>query len=90
MSSMKFKRGLANAIVYLILIVMSIFWVAPILWIVLQSFGGEGIAIRAKLIPSTFTFDNYLYLNFYMGNRRKFVDIHTPFLVLTKFYFHNY
>ena len=62
MSSMKFRRGLANAIVYIILIVMSIFWIAPILWIVLQSFGGEGIAIRAKLIPSTFTFDNYLYL----------------------------
>lgn len=59
--SLKLRRILSNILIYIILIVVSLIWIAPIVWLVLQSFG-DGISTRSKLIPNTFTFDNYLYL----------------------------
>ena len=41
---------------------MSILWVLPIIWLVLQSFSGDGLASRSRLIPKTFTFSNYINL----------------------------
>jgi arabinogalactan oligomer/maltooligosaccharide transport system permease protein len=41
---------------------MAIIWVAPILWIVLQAFSADGLASRARLVPKSFTFDNFIYL----------------------------
>lgn len=61
MSSMKVRRGIGNTIVYIILVVLSIIWIMPILWLILQSFG-KGIGVKSMLIPDEFTFDNYLYL----------------------------
>lgn len=60
--SLKFRRGLTDALIYILLIVLSVIWLSPIVWLVLQSFAGEGIAARAKFVPSTWTFDNYLML----------------------------
>ena len=60
--SLKFRRGLTDALIYILLIVLSVIWLSPIVWLVLQSFAGEGIAARAKFIPSTWTFNNYLML----------------------------
>lgn len=62
MKSLKASRIISNTIIYLILGIMSILWILPIVWIVLQSFGAGGIGVRTKLIPTSFTFDNYLYL----------------------------
>lgn len=62
MKSLKFNRILSNTLIYIILTVMSIFWVLPILWLILQSFGDGGIAVKAMLIPENFTINNYLYL----------------------------
>lgn len=62
MKSLKFNRILSNTLIYIILTVMSIVWVLPILWLILQSFGDGGIAIKAMLIPENFTINNYLYL----------------------------
>ena len=62
MKSAKLRKILGNTFIYLILIVLSIIWVAPIVWLILQSFGEGGISVRAQLIPKNFTFDNYLYL----------------------------
>ena len=62
MKSLKFNRIFSNALIYIILTVMSIFWVLPILWLILQSFGDGGIAVKAMLVPENFTINNYLYL----------------------------
>jgi arabinogalactan oligomer/maltooligosaccharide transport system permease protein len=62
MKSLKFNRIFSNTLIYIILTVMSIFWVLPILWLILQSFGDGGIAVKAMLIPENFTINNYLYL----------------------------
>ncbi|MGP1414092.1 MAG: sugar ABC transporter permease [Bacillales bacterium] len=62
MRSLKARRIIANSIIYLILIVLSIIWLAPIVWLILQSFAAEGIAARTKFIPQKWTFNNYLYL----------------------------
>ncbi len=62
MKSAKLRRIVGNTIIYIILVVLSIIWVAPILWLILQSFGAGGVSVRAQLIPKSFTFDNYLYL----------------------------
>ena len=57
MKNMKTSRILSNTLIYVILIVMSIIWLAPLVWLVLQSFGAGGIKVRAQLIPEEFTFE---------------------------------
>ena len=60
--SLKARRIISNTIIYVILIAMSIVWLLPIAWLVLQSFGDGGIGLKQQLIPKQFTFNNYLYL----------------------------
>ncbi len=62
MKSLKTGRILSNVAIYAILIIMSCFWLLPIVWIILQSFGTGGIGVRTKLIPDSFTLDNYIWL----------------------------
>ena len=61
MKSLKLRRFLANLLIYIILAVMSVIWLSPIVWLVLQSFG-TSIGVRARLIPTSWTFDAYLGL----------------------------
>lgn len=62
MKNLKASRIISNTIIYIILIVMCVIWVLPIAWLILQSLSGDGVATRARLIPHTFTLDNYKYL----------------------------
>lgn len=62
MKNLKARRIAADAVIYFILGVMTIIWLLPLVWLVLQSLSGEGIASRARLIPKSFSFDNYMYL----------------------------
>lgn len=51
-ASQKTRRIVADVVVYIILTVMALAWIAPILWIVLQSFTGEnGDYSMSKWIP---------------------------------------
>ncbi len=50
-ASQKTRRIIGDTLVYVILIFMSIAWVLPILWIVLQSFTGEYALSMSKWIP---------------------------------------
>lgn len=59
---MKNKRRLQLGLVYTTLIILSIFWLFPIVWVVLTSFRGEGTAYVSYFMPKTFTFDNYIKL----------------------------
>ena len=62
MKSLKARRILGNTLIYILLVVLSIIWLAPIVWLVLQSFSGEGIAARARFYPEAWTFNNYIAL----------------------------
>ena len=62
MKSLKVRRIVSNTIIYFILIVMSIIWLLPIVWLVLQSFGKGGIELKQQIIPKKYSLDNYMYL----------------------------
>lgn len=59
---MKRKKQLRLALTYLLLIVLSLIWLFPIIWVVLTSFRGEGGAYVPYFIPKTWTLDNYIKL----------------------------
>ncbi|MCI1244925.1 MAG: sugar ABC transporter permease [Bacilli bacterium] len=61
MKSLKARRTVLLALIYVILGISAIIWVLPIIWIVLQSFAGDGGA-EAYFIPKTWTVKNYAYL----------------------------
>ena len=50
-ASQRTRRIVADVIVYTLLVVMSIVWILPILWIVLQSFTGEYGQSMSKWVP---------------------------------------
>ncbi len=61
----KQHKHLSNAIVYLILIVISVIWLFPFVCIILQSFrswSSEYGGMVAYLVPKTFSLDNYTWL----------------------------
>ena len=51
-----------NATIYTILILMSIIWLCPFVFLVLQSFRGESGGQVAYVIPKQWTLDNYRFL----------------------------
>ena len=51
-----------NAMIYVILIVMSIVWLCPFVFLTLQSFRGESGGQVAYVIPKPWTLDNYKFL----------------------------
>ncbi|WP_159592288.1 sugar ABC transporter permease [Streptococcus halichoeri] len=59
---MKNKRRFQLGLVYATLIILSIIWLFPIVWVVLTSFRAEGTAYVNYFIPKTFTLDNYIKL----------------------------
>lgn len=60
--SYKLRRNISNAIIYIILTILSIIWILPLAWIVMTSFSGEGVVYMDHVIPTTWTFDNYIKL----------------------------
>ena len=63
------RRKISNAIVYAILIVMSIIWLFPFVGLVLQSFRGEYGGMVDYLVPKEFSLVNYQFL---FGNESNF------------------
>lgn len=61
-ASMRKRRLVTNIIVYVILTVMAIIWLAPIVWLLLMSFSGDGYISNTRFFPQTWTFDNYANL----------------------------
>ena len=59
----KVGRVIGNIVVYLILIVMSVGWLLPIVWLVLQSFSGEpGLNSLFEFVPKEWSLNNYVWL----------------------------
>lgn len=56
---MKRKRLFGSILGHGFLTTLGIFWLLPIVWLIMQSFRGEGKALTTYIIPKTWTFDNY-------------------------------
>ena len=61
-NTVKVKRTVGNTLAYILLIVISIIWIFPFFYLVLQSVRGESTNPVTYLIPQEFTFDNYIQL----------------------------
>lgn len=62
-NSAKFRSGLSNTVIYVILGVMSVIWLLPIAWLVISSFRAEpGAFTVGYIIPKEYTLDNYTKL----------------------------
>ena len=61
-NTVKVKRTVGNTLAYILLIVISIIWIFPFFYLVLQSLRGESTNPVTYLIPQEFTFDNYIQL----------------------------
>jgi arabinogalactan oligomer/maltooligosaccharide transport system permease protein len=59
---MKKQKRRTLTFVYVLLIILSVIWLFPILWVVLTSFRGEGAMSVNYIIPKTFTLENYKML----------------------------
>ena len=54
------RRIVSNVVVYIILVVMALLWIAPIVWVILQSFTGQvGTSDQKLFIPEVFSLKNY-------------------------------
>ena len=62
MKSYKLRRKAADGAIYVILALLSVLWLLPIAYLVLQSFRAESGAYTDYIIPKGFTLDNYLRL----------------------------
>ncbi len=52
----------SDIVVHVILVILSVIWVLPILWIILISFRGEKGQYVSTLLPKTYTIENYMKL----------------------------
>lgn len=68
----KLRKNISNGINYFILIVLSIIWIIPVLWIVLQSFDDRLGAFVPYFFPKNWTFNNYYQLFFEINDTIKF------------------
>ena len=60
--SYKLKRGLSNALIYIVLAGLGLIWISPLVYLVLHSFRDEGLATVSYLLPKTYSFKNYIEL----------------------------
>jgi arabinogalactan oligomer/maltooligosaccharide transport system permease protein len=56
------KTRASNTVVYIVLIIISIIWLAPFVFIVLQSFRVENTHMVGYIVPQKWGFDNYVKL----------------------------
>lgn len=56
------KNAVADTFIYILLVVISIVWVFPFIYLILTSLRGESHSIVTYLFPKKWTFDNYIWL----------------------------
>lgn len=59
---MKAKNTISNTIIYIILIIMSIVWLLPFVFILLESFRCESTGLAGYIIPKQWGITNYINL----------------------------
>lgn len=61
-SSQRARRIASNTIIHIILVIMSIVWILPFVFIVFESFRVESTGLAGYIIPKQWGFDNYIRL----------------------------
>ena len=59
---MSAKNHISNTVIYIVLVIMSIVWLAPFVFIVLQSFRCESTWMVGYVVPKQWGLDNYINL----------------------------
>ncbi len=59
---MSAKNRISNTLIYIVLVIMSIVWLAPFVFIVLQSFRCESTWMVGYVVPQQWGLDNYINL----------------------------
>ena len=60
--NMSTKKRIGNIISYVLLVLISVIWITPFVFLVLKSFDVENPGVTSNVIPKAFGFDNYAYL----------------------------
>ncbi|MDR0847459.1 MAG: ABC transporter permease subunit [Propionibacteriaceae bacterium] len=60
--SLKARRITGDVIAYIFLIVMSIIWLVPVVWVLAESFNKNTAAFTTTFFPTEYTFNNYVLL----------------------------
>lgn len=61
-TSAKAKRLVMDTITHIFLAVLALIWIAPVIWVIITSFRGEKGNYVDRLIPKSFTINNYTKL----------------------------
>ena len=86
-SSLKTKRVTGDVITYIFLVIMSIVWLLPFFWLLMQSFrAGRGQFI-STFLPKEYTLDNYkaLFTEFEVMNFPRMFLISTTFVLCVSY-----
>lgn len=59
---LKARRRIANIVSYVLLVIISVVWIAPFVFLIFQSFEVSSTGWSARVIPQQWGFDNYVYL----------------------------
>ncbi|HZJ89228.1 MAG TPA: sugar ABC transporter permease [Bacilli bacterium] len=71
MRNQRYARVLINSLLYVLLVVLSVVWVFPFVWLVANSLRGEATGPVRYLFPKEWTFNNYVKL---------FQDVDMPYV----------
>lgn len=58
----RIKKHIINAIVHVVLAILSFIWLLPIIWVILTSFRAEKGSYVSTFFPKSYTLDNYIRL----------------------------
>ena len=59
---MSTKKRIGNIVSYVTLVLISIIWILPFIFLVLKSFDVENLGVTSNVFPKQFGWDNYVYL----------------------------
>ena len=76
----KIREGITNTILYIFLAIISIVWVFPFAYLIVNSFRTESTGIAGYFFPKEWGIDNYLYL--FTGKDSNFMNWYTNTLII--------
>ena len=56
------KRAISNTIIHVVLVLMSVLWILPFVFILFESFRVESTGLAGYIVPHKWGFDNYIRL----------------------------
>lgn len=77
----KIKNGVVNTLIYILLIVISVVWVFPFVYLIVSSLRGESTSIVQYFFPKKWTLDNYIWL--FTGKGSYFVNWYVNTLIIS-------